>query len=130
MVRETIDFISQYDPEVGASIRAEYDREVRNIELIASENIVSEAVMAAMSDGRFEVILIAVPQTPLELQETLTALRTRDYERCRAIDFFHAAALRVECAADLEWTLDGEQVTGLSEAEVSVLPGAMHLACP
>lgn len=48
MVRETIDFISQYDPEVGASIRTEFDREVRNIELIASENIVSEAVMAAM----------------------------------------------------------------------------------
>lgn len=48
MVRETIDFISKFDPEVGESIRAEFDREVRNIELIASENLVSEAVMAAM----------------------------------------------------------------------------------
>ena len=48
MVRETMDFISQFDPEVGASIREEYDRERRNIELIASENIVSEAVMATM----------------------------------------------------------------------------------
>jgi len=48
MVHETMDFISRFDPEVGASIRAEFDREVRNIELIASENIVSEAVMAAM----------------------------------------------------------------------------------
>ena len=46
-----MDFISRFDPEVGASIRAEFDREVRNIELIASENIVSEAVMV-MAGGR------------------------------------------------------------------------------
>ena len=48
MVLENMEFITRFDPEVGASIRAEYDREVRNIELIASENIVSEAVMVAM----------------------------------------------------------------------------------
>jgi len=43
-----MDFISQFDPEVGAAIREEYARECRNIELIASENIVSEAVMLTM----------------------------------------------------------------------------------
>ncbi|MDE6260760.1 MAG: serine hydroxymethyltransferase [Oscillospiraceae bacterium] len=43
-----MDFISQHDPEVGAAIRAEYQRQCDNIELIASENIVSEAVLAAM----------------------------------------------------------------------------------
>ena len=48
MIKETMDFLTQYDPEVGASIQAEYRREKRNIELIASENIVSPAVMAAM----------------------------------------------------------------------------------
>ncbi len=48
MIKEIMDFVTQFDPEVGASIRAEYDRQVRNIELIASENIVSAAVMAAM----------------------------------------------------------------------------------
>lgn len=48
MIQETMDFITKFDPEVGASIRKEYDRQVRNIELIASENIVSEAVMLTM----------------------------------------------------------------------------------
>ncbi|MDE7171603.1 MAG: serine hydroxymethyltransferase [Oscillospiraceae bacterium] len=43
-----MDFVSQHDPEVGAAIRAEYQRQCDNIELIASENIVSEAVLAAM----------------------------------------------------------------------------------
>ena len=48
MVLEYMDFVSQHDPEVGAAIRAEYQRQCDNIELIASENIVSEAVLAAM----------------------------------------------------------------------------------
>ena len=48
MVLEYIDFVSRFDPEVGAAIRAEYERQQGNIELIASENIVSEAVLAAM----------------------------------------------------------------------------------
>ena len=48
MVREAMDFVKAYDPELGNMIEAEYKRQQRNIELIASENIVSEAVMAAM----------------------------------------------------------------------------------
>ena len=48
MILDTMDRISHFDPEVGASIREEYGRERRNIELIASENMVSEAVMLAM----------------------------------------------------------------------------------
>ena len=48
MIQETMKFIAQADPEVGASIQEEFARERRNIELIASENIVSEAVMLAM----------------------------------------------------------------------------------
>jgi len=48
MVREAMEFVKAYDPELGKMMQAEYDRQSRNIELIASENIVSEAVMAAM----------------------------------------------------------------------------------
>ena len=48
MVREAMDFVTAFDPELGRMIEAEYKRQARNIELIASENIVSEAVMTAM----------------------------------------------------------------------------------
>ena len=48
MIQQSMDYISQFDPEVGASIREEFARECRNIELIASENLVSEAVMLTM----------------------------------------------------------------------------------
>ncbi len=48
MVEKNMDFITEFDPEVGAAVRAEFERQRRGIELIASENVVSPAVLAAM----------------------------------------------------------------------------------
>ena len=44
----TIGLVNDFDPEVGAAMQKELARQRRNLELIASENIVSPAVMAAM----------------------------------------------------------------------------------
>lgn len=48
MVNDIIEFLKQSDSEVGEAVELEANRQRRNLELIASENIVSEAVMAAM----------------------------------------------------------------------------------
>ena len=48
MVEQVMDFIEGYDKEIGEAIKAECGRQRRNLEVIASENIVSEPVMAAM----------------------------------------------------------------------------------
>ncbi len=48
MVEKNMDFICSMDPEVGAMIKKEYQRQQDGIELIASENVASPAVMAAM----------------------------------------------------------------------------------
>lgn len=48
MVDHIIDFLEKTDPEAAAAIRLESRRQKENIELIASENIASAAVMAAM----------------------------------------------------------------------------------
>ncbi|MGN0573590.1 MAG: serine hydroxymethyltransferase [Acutalibacteraceae bacterium] len=45
---DTISPLIKADPEVGLAMEAELKRQKRNLELIASENIVSPAVMAAM----------------------------------------------------------------------------------
>lgn len=45
---DSIGFVAQYDKEVAQAMDQELKRQQRNIELIASENIVSPAVMAAM----------------------------------------------------------------------------------
>ena len=45
---DTIGFVAEHDAEVGAAMADELMRQRRNLELIASENVVSPAVMAAM----------------------------------------------------------------------------------
>lgn len=44
----TLEDIQAVDPEIAAAITAEFDRQNSHIELIASENRVSPAVMSAM----------------------------------------------------------------------------------
>ena len=48
ILKETMEFVKSKDEEIGAALEREYQRQKDNIELIASENIVSEAVMMAM----------------------------------------------------------------------------------
>ena len=50
-ILDTIGFVEGFDPEVGKAMAAELARQKRNLELIASENIVSPAVMAAMGSA-------------------------------------------------------------------------------
>jgi len=49
MVEQVTDYVKNYDEEVGKAIELELGRQRRNLELIASENIISPAVMMAMA---------------------------------------------------------------------------------
>ncbi|MBQ8140364.1 MAG: serine hydroxymethyltransferase [Clostridia bacterium] len=48
MVKDMINAVALSDPEIAAAIQKELDRQRDGLELIASENIVSEAVLCAM----------------------------------------------------------------------------------
>lgn len=48
MIQEVMNYIKGYDEEIGSALDLELGRQRRNLELIASENIVSPAVMMAM----------------------------------------------------------------------------------
>ena len=47
MINEMIDVIAKVDPEIADAISAEFKRQSDGLELIASENVVSEAVLCA-----------------------------------------------------------------------------------
>ncbi len=47
-MNKTMDFLKVYDPELGNAVEAEYNRQQSCIELIASENFASKAVISAM----------------------------------------------------------------------------------
>ena len=48
ILETSMDYLAQFDPEIVSQMQSEYQRQQRNIELIASENIASPAVIAAM----------------------------------------------------------------------------------
>ena len=48
ILENSMDYLAQFDPEIASQMHSEYQRQQRNIELIASENIASPAVIAAM----------------------------------------------------------------------------------
>ena len=48
ILENSMDYLAQFDPEIASQMQLEYQRQQRNIELIASENIASPAVIAAM----------------------------------------------------------------------------------
>ena len=47
MIKETMERLTALDAEIGQAVEAEYNRQRRGIELIASENVVSEGVLLA-----------------------------------------------------------------------------------
>ena len=59
MVRQIIDYLAEHDPETANAIKKELVREERGLELIASENLVSEAVMLAAANPKLVVVNIS-----------------------------------------------------------------------
>ncbi|MCL2367456.1 MAG: serine hydroxymethyltransferase, partial [Oscillospiraceae bacterium] len=84
MVHDIMQFVSEYDPEVGAAIRQEFDRQRRNIELIASENIVTPAIMAAQGSVLTNKYAEGYP-------------RKRYYGGCEYVDVVEDIAIRRAC---------------------------------
>ena len=57
----SFDYVKDFDPEVAKAMEDELGRQRNNLELIASENLVSEAVMAAMGShltNKYAVIIL------------------------------------------------------------------------
>ena len=84
MVSEVIKKITESDKEVGEAISAELKRQKRGLELIASENTVSEAVMLAMG-------------TPLTNKYAEGYPGKRYYGGCECVDVVERLAIERAC---------------------------------
>lgn len=62
-IEDVTNYITECDKEVGEALALELGRQRRNLELIASENIVSPAVMLAME-----------PYRPISMQKVIRYL--------------------------------------------------------
>ena len=84
MVSDVINKITGYDKEVGEAISAELTRQKRGLELIASENMVSEAVMLTMG-------------TPLTNKYAEGYPAKRYYGGCEKVDIVEKLAIDRAC---------------------------------
>ena len=84
MVSDVIAKITGYDKEVGEAIASELTRQKRGLELIASENMVSEAVMLAMG-------------TPLTNKYAEGYPAKRYYGGCECVDIVEKLAIERAC---------------------------------
>lgn len=86
MIREIINFIEKSDPEIAKAMQNELSRQENGLELIASENLVSEAVMLAAAN-------------PMTNKYAEGYSRHRYYGGCSAVD--QAEDIAVERAKKL-----------------------------
>ncbi len=84
MVSDVINQITSYDKEVGEAIASELSRQKRGLELIASENMVSEAVMLTMG-------------TPLTNKYAEGYPAKRYYGGCECVDVVEKLAIDRAC---------------------------------
>ncbi len=84
MVQSVIEKLQKADPEVGNAIAAELQREKRGLELIASENMISEAVMLAMA-------------TPPANKYAEGYSGRRYYGGCECVDVIETIAIQRAC---------------------------------
>lgn len=84
LVKDIMEYISKIDPEVGKSVECEFIRQKRNLELIASENIVSEAVLLSAANILTNKYAEGYPAK-------------RYYGGCECVDEVESIAIRRAC---------------------------------
>lgn len=79
-----------------------------------------------LDDGKFELLLVPNPRTPLGLQNLLLALMSQRYHD-EGIVYCHTSCVTVETGEDLPWSLDGEYAPSVPVVEISNCQGAMTI---
>lgn len=79
-----------------------------------------------LDDGKFELLLIPAPKTPMALQNLVLALLNQHYGSGGVI-FRHVSSLHLETAESLPWSLDGEHAPSLSSVDIENLPRAIEM---
>lgn len=80
-----------------------------------------------MSDGQFELMLVPVPKTPLQLQKTIRAIIYEEYEKSNALIFRHVRHVTAESDGSIPWTLDGEYAPGEARIEIGIEDSALRM---
>ena len=79
-----------------------------------------------MDDGVFELVLLRMPRTVLDLTNLLVSLKQMQYDD-PGIFFRHASHVTVETRDDIPWSLDGEYAPSAPVVNIVNCHGAIEL---
>lgn len=82
--------------------------------------------MVQMDDGRFEMLLLRMPKTPMDLQNLLLALTKMQYDYPGVI-FRHVSEVTLTTEENISWSLDGEFAASAPRVEIRNLPGVLQM---
>ena len=79
-----------------------------------------------MDDGRFELLLLRMPKSALDLQNLITAMTRMQYDYPGVI-FRHVQHGTLTTQTHIPWSLDGEYAPSAARVDIENLPGAVSL---
>lgn len=124
----SLDLVENYDPEIALAIKQEIDRQNSHIELIASENFVSKAVMAAMGSPLTNKYAEGYPAKRyyggceyVDIVENLAIERAKKLFGCEYVNVQPHSGAQANLAAFFAMVSPGDTVMGMG------LPDGGHL---
>ena len=124
----SLDLVENYDPEVAEAIKKEINRQNSHIELIASENFVSKAVMAAMGSPLTNKYAEGYPGKRyyggceyVDIVENLAIERAKKLFGCEYVNVQPHSGAQANLAAFFAMVTPGDTVMGMG------LPDGGHL---
>lgn len=119
----SFDEIVKADPEIAASISSEIQRQKTNIELIASENLVSKAVMAAMGSPHTNKYAEGYPGKRyyggceyVDIAENLAVNRAKELFGCEYVNVQPHSGVQANMATFFAVLKPGDTIVGMSLA--------------
>lgn len=121
MIKEIMKFIQEQDPEVGQGIWKEYERQQNNIELIASENIISSAAMLAMGTVLTNKYAEGYPGkryyggcSEVDVVESIAIERAKQLFGCEYVNVQPHSGAQANMAVTMAICNPGDKIMGMS----------------
>ena len=121
MIKEIMKFIQEQDPEIGQGIWKEYERQQNNIELIASENIISSAAMLAMGTVLTNKYAEGYPGkryyggcSEVDVVESIAIERAKQLFGCEYVNVQPHSGAQANMAVTMAICNPGDKIMGMS----------------
>lgn len=121
MIKEIMKFIQEQDSEIGQGIWKEYERQQNNIELIASENIISSAAMLAMGTVLTNKYAEGYPGkryyggcSEVDVVESIAIERAKQLFGCEYVNVQPHSGAQANMAVTMAICNPGDKIMGMS----------------